>query len=366
MARTSQFQRHLDRVLGIPLVFLTGLLGRRRPLPERPSRIGIIQPAAIGDMILISGLLLHLRRCYPEAEIHVFHGPFNGAAVPLLPVDVVVHPCVFTRPLTTLRQLRNAKLDILIDSMPWARLIALLTAFSGARAKVGFHSAGQHIQRAFDIVVPYLDSRHEVENHRAVAELFGPLVKYSLQLRTTEWQPTMELPYNRLVLMHMMPGGSRAKQKSWPAENWVELARRLVDKGWIVGFTGGQLDREAVATVMNLAMLPKDCCMSLVGLSLAEVRDILAHARLLITVDTGIAHLAAALNAPVLGLHGPTKFERWGSWSAHATGLNSPHPAAGYINYGFEQHPAGDEVMASLRVSVVAAAVEAILKQPVS
>ena len=364
MSRSTQFQRRLDRILGIPTIFLIGLFGRHRSLPNAPSRIGIIQPSAIGDMILISGLLLHLRRCYPDAEIHIFHGPYNGAAVQLLPVDVIAHSCVFTQPLATLRQLRNANLDVLINCAPWTRLTASLTALSRARTKVGFRSAGQYIHPAFDIAVPYLNNRHEIENHRAVAELFGPLAEYTLQLNVTDPQPAMELPYDRLVLMHMLPGGSGAKQKSWPAENWIELARSTVENGWVVGFTGAQADHEAVDKVVKAARLPADRCISLAGrLSLNELCNVLARARLLVTTDTGIAHLAAALNTPVVGLYGPTDSKRWGSCSARAICLDSPHPAAGYINYGFEQHPKGDEVMASLSVNKVQATVDAILKQ---
>lgn len=362
MARSSRFHRYLDRVLGIPLIFLIGLGGRRRVLPASPRRIGVIQPSAIGDMVLISGLLLHLRNRYPEAQLHVFHGPYNGEAVRLLPVDVIAHPCVFTRPLATLRLLRDADLDVLINSAPWTRLTAALTAFSGARTKVGFHSPGQFIHPAFDIAVPYLNDRHEVENHRAVAELFGPLAEYKLQLRLPRQRLRMELPYDRLVLMHISPGGSAAKQKSWPVKNWAELAWRLAEGGWHIGFTGAQADREAVDAVIEMAKLPKNRCVSLVGrLSLAELCHVILRARLLVTIDTGIGHLAGALNAVVLGLHGPTRFERWGSCSVHAKGVNSPHPACGYINYGFEQHRDGDEVMARLSVNAVAVAAATIL-----
>jgi ADP-heptose:LPS heptosyltransferase len=365
VARSTELQRHLDRFLGIPIVFLVGLMGGRRSLPSSPERIGVIQPSAIGDMVLISGLLLHLRRRYPDAEIHVFHGPYNGAAAELLPIDVVTHCCEFTHPLATLRRLREADLDVLINSAPWTRLTALLTAFSGACTKIGFRSAGQFIHPAFDIAVPYLSSRHEVENHRAVAELFGPLSAYELQIKVPDQQRAIELPYRRLVLMHISPGGSRAKQKSWPTENWAELARQLVERGWIIGFTGASTDQSAVDAVMSRAMLPRECGVSLVDrLSLPELCTVVALARLIITVDTGVAHLAAAMNASVVGLYGPTKFERWGCRNARGAGLNSPHPAAGYINYGFEQHPEGDQVMAALSVDAVAAAIDAMLEEP--
>lgn len=282
--------------------------------------------------------------------------------IQLLPVDVIPHACVFTRPLATLHQLRAAHLDVLIDCAPWTRLTAVLTAMANAGVTVGYRSAGQYIHSAFDIAVPYLRNRHEVENHRAIAELFGPLAKYDLRLRTGEQHSVSELPFDRLVLMHMFPGGSRAKQKSWPVENWIELAREVVKRGWVVGFTGAQADLEAAIQVIDILGLPEECCISLVGqLSLPALCDVMSRARLLVTIDTGVAHVAAALNVSIVGLYGPTRIERWGSCNARAMGINSPHPAAGYINYGFEHCPEGDEVMASLSVNAVLALVEAAL-----
>jgi ADP-heptose:LPS heptosyltransferase len=367
MSRSTEFQRRLDRAIGIPIVCLIGFFGQRRPLPDAPKRIGVIQPSAIGDMVLISGLLLHLRRCYPDAEIHVFHGLYNAEAVQLLPIDLTAHSCDFRQPLATLRRLRSVGLDVLINSAPWTRLTAALAALSNARVKIGFRSAGQYIHSAFDIAVPYLNDRHEIENHRAFAELFHPLAQYTLQLKGMQRASAIDLPYDRLVLMHMFPGGSRARQKSWPAEYWIRLARSIAKQGWVIGFTGAEADREALTQFLSAAGMPEGHCMALAGrLSLAELCDVMGRARLLVTIDTGIAHLAAALNARVVGLYGPTRSERWGCRSERAVCLNSPHPAAGYINYGFEQHADGDKVMAALSVNTVQAAVEAVLKRTIA
>ncbi len=363
MARSSEFERWVDRHAGIPLLVLLGLLRRRRPLPARPRRIGVIQPTAIGDMFLISGLLLHLRDRWPDVELHVFHGPSNTAALALLPVDVVGHRCLFAKPWQALRELRSARLDVLIDCAPWARLTALLTALSGAKATVGFRSAGQHIHWAFDLAVPYRADRHEVENHREVAELFAPLPEYRPSVRLREPARPVPLPFERLVLLHVAAGGSRARQKSWPAEHWAALARRLAEQGWVVGFTGAASDAAVIAPIVAAARLPPDRCVSLAGtMGLTQLAHTMLRARLLVTIDTGLAHLASALGCPVVGLHGPTRFERWGAKGPAATGVNAPHAAAGYIHYGFEQHRLQDAIMPSLSVDAVFTAVAARLE----
>jgi heptosyltransferase I len=158
--------------------------------------------------------------------------------------------------------------------------------------------------------------------------------------------------------MHVTAGGSRAREKSWPVANWAMLARRVADQGWVVGFTGAAEDEAAVRQIADAARVAPDRCFSLAGrLSLPDLAALLARVRLLVSIDTGIAHLAAAVGGQVIGLHGPTRFERWGARNDRSIGLNAPHPAAGYIHFGFEKHPQGDRIMATLSVDAVAAAV---------
>ncbi len=354
VSRSGQIERALDRYVGIPLVFLGALVRRNRSLPESPTKIGIIQPTAIGDMILISGLIDHLRKCFPKAEIHIFHGASNQDAVLFLPANVISHCCKFKKPLRTLVTLRDANLDVLINCAPWTRLTALLSGLSGASV-VGFRSEGQFIHPLFDVKVPYLYSRHETENHRAIAEIFGPLPDYSLTLRKIEQQPDIVIPYDRIVLFHIAAGGSRAKQKSWPYKNWAILANNLIAKGWIIGFTGVDKDIDSIKSVIDFGNLKKNGYIILAGkLNLIEMAYVLNRAQLLVTIDTGIAHLAAALGSNMVGLYGPTRFERWGAFNSDsAIGLNAPHPAAGHLHFGFERHPQEDEIMASLSSDIV-------------
>lgn len=354
MARSREVLRQLDFWVGVPALGLAALLRPRRPLPAAPRRIGVISPTAIGDLILQTGLLAHLQETYPEAEIHLFHGPTNAGVVPLLPLrGVVARPCDFKQPLAIAAILRRARLDVLIDLTPWPRLTALCAAFSGA-STVGFDSERQFRHRAFDVAVPHLRARHETENLRAMAEVFAACAFYRPRLQLDPAVPAPSLPFERLVLCHISPGGSRALAKSWPAANWAELARRLVADGYAVGFTGTKADAAAVDSVLELAGLSAPAAFSLCGkLSLIELARALRAARLLVTIDTGVLHLGAALDAPTVALHGPTRSARWGASSAAALSLDAPHPAAGFIHFGFESHPQAGDIMASLSVDRV-------------
>jgi heptosyltransferase I len=121
-----------------------------------------------------------------------------------------------------------------------------------------------------------------------------------------------------------------------------------------------------VAAILAEARLPLVEAFSLCGrLSLTQLAGALARARLFITIDTGVLHLAAALDAPTLALHGPTRSSRWGGCSRTTFSLNAPHPDAGYLHLGFEKHPHATTIMQTLTVDAVSEAALGLLARPV-
>lgn len=353
MSRSKETHRWLDFWAGVPLVMLLGCIRKRRSLPAAPRRIGVISPTAIGDLILETGVLAHIQNSFPNSELLLFHGKTNGAVLPLLPVLVQSYECNFTNLRAALRLLRSSRLDIVIDLTPWPRLTALCASLSGATT-VGFCSERQFRHYAFDIAVPHLRTRHETENLHALANALAPCPTYRPRLREDIPTPSLQLPYDRLLLCHTSPGGSRADAKSWPASYWIDLAQRLAHEGFIIGFTGAQADTEKIQKLLAEMRLPAETAFSLCGkLSLVELAGVLLRSRLLITVDTGVLHLASALNTPVVGLHGPTRSSRWGAQSEKAISLDALHPEAGFIHLGFEKSPHALDIMSALPVDIV-------------
>lgn len=363
LRRSTALDRRLDRYVGIPVVTLVGTVRRRRSLPQAPRRIGLIQPTAIGDLILGTGLLVHLGKRFPDAEFHLFLGPGNAPLVPLLPVPVQAHLCNFKIPWHAWRALRRTRLDIIVDLTPWPRLTALCAALSGAFA-VGFQSPQQFRHYAFDIAVPYARDVHVTENFRHMAEYFGRCDDYRLAIKAGASAPPGDLAFERLILCHPAPGGTQAQAKSWPVRHWAELARRLAARGYLLGFTGLGRDAATINDILGHAALPTRQAFSLCDrLDLGGLAAVLQRACLLISVDTGVLHLASALERPVIGLHGPTKAARWGARGPHAVGLDAPHPGGGYITFGYEDAPEGARIMASLTVEAVERAALGLLRE---
>lgn len=105
--------------------------------------------------------------------------------------------------------------------------------------------------------------------------------------------------------------------KRWPSESFVVLARELGAAGWKVAVLEGDLPDLArhIAGEGSAAILPRR--------SLRETAACLEGIALLVSADSGLAHLAHAVGAPVVGIYGPTWAGRYGV-AAPARNLQSP------------------------------------------
>ena len=369
MARSSDLTRALDRIAGGAAARLAGpLLTSRRPLPDAPRRIGLIQPTAIGDTLISSGVVEAVHARYPQAALALYHGPGNGAAVRMLDVPLTAVATSFANPIRAKQLLVQGELDLVIDLTPWPNATALCARMA-APVAVGFEPARSGRGRFFDIAVPHRTDRHELDNMAALAAVFGFTGEYRMRIARSAFElpPGLGLDLSRLVLCHLSPGGSRALDKSWPVPAWARLIRHLVDAGFQVGLTGVKADEGLAGHVIAAAGFAPgaaDAPISLCGaLSLPALAELLARVPLLVTVDTGVLHLAAAVNGRSLALHGPTRPARWGSRAPRATSLEAPHPASGYIDYGYERAPGGARVMETLEPERVIASAMALLEK---
>ena len=98
--------------------------------------------------------------------------------------------------------------------------------------------------------------------------------------------------------------------------------------------------------------------------SLAELAAVLHAAAAVVAVNTGVMHLAALLDAPLVALHGPTSRLRWGPVGARSIAI-APAARAGceFLNLGFEYPDTPVHCMEHISVDEVFAALCSLLKQ---
>lgn len=127
-------------------------------------------------------------------------------------------------------------------------------------------------------------------------------------------------PARRCLLLH----GTTWESKLWPVRFWRDLAERAAAAGFRVDVPwGNEAERrraDSIAAGTAAEVLPP--------LSLAGLTDVLAGASLAVGVDSGLSHLAAALDVPTLVLYGPTDSALTGVRGAHARNLQSDFPGS--------------------------------------
>jgi ADP-heptose:LPS heptosyltransferase len=135
--------------------------------------------------------------------------------------------------------------------------------------------------------------------------------------------PEASVPQGRTVV-HC---GAGSPSRVWPAERSAALALLLAAEGHDVVVTGGPGEEEAAELVAHGARVP-----ALTGLSVTELMALVGTARLVVSGDTGIAHLACAYETPTVTLFGPVSPACWGPprrprhrvvW--HGDGTGDPH-----------------------------------------
>jgi ADP-heptose:LPS heptosyltransferase len=367
MQRGSKKNRILDYWLGIPLlqVLAAFRLGRRR-LPARIARLGVLCSPALGDTLLFSSVLQDLRAHFgPGVEIVHFCMPSSLAAAELIPGASRRVVIELTRPLATIRKMRAERLDAIFDFTSWQRLTAFYSLMAGARFTAGFSTAGQHRGRGYDLRVEHRDDRHEVENFRAILGALGiasgAMPKVLMPGAAAPAEPAPLAGASDLVVFHLWASGQRSWLREWPEDRWIELARRLACPETLFVITGAPSDAARTAPFLDLLRAAGLRATGFAGTDgFRSLARMLARARVAVSVNTGVMHLAAILGTPTVSINGPNRNGRWGPVGPRALGVESPGEGCGYLHLGFNFDGQATDCMERITVDMVVDAVRAV------
>jgi ADP-heptose:LPS heptosyltransferase len=141
----------------------------------------------------------------------------------------------------------------------------------------------------------------------------------------------------RVIVLHMWPGGSGAALKEWPTKRWLAVTNAIISKGYHLALTGSPEQHSLNETFMSsLHQGVRGFVTNMAGVGLADTARILSRASLDVSVNTGVMHVAAAAGVPLVALHGLTNAARWGPISDRAISIESSLSGCGYLNLGFE------------------------------
>lgn len=251
-------------------------------------RILVLRALGLGDLLTAVPALRGLRRAYRTAHI-ILAGPAALAA--LLPAGLV-DEVRETAPL--------ASLDVDLAGVD----LAVNLHGRGPQSAALLADTRPHRLIAFGHTSTWTADEHEVHRWcRLLSESGIPADPTELDLEMPDAPPLAR----GAVLVH--PGAAQLSRR-WPVERWAQVARRLQEAGPVL-VTGSAGERPLTEQVVAAAGLPAAACVA----GATDVRGLAAligSARLLVSADTGVAHLATALRTPSVVLFGPTSPRLWG------------------------------------------------------
>ncbi|CAN5362789.1 glycosyltransferase family 9 protein [soil metagenome] len=270
----------------------------------------MLRALGLGDLLTVIPALRGIRAALPGHRVVLGTAEQWAPLVELIGGVDAVHPTQGLAPL----QWSGPAPDLAINlhgrgPRSHAALIA-----TGAETVVGFGRAGCP---AWD------DDEHEVRRWCRLVEAAVPVRCDPGDLDLAA--PPVPSPWPAAVVVH--PGAAFGSRQ-WPAGRFATVARALAGQGQRVVLTGSTEERPLAAGVADRAGL--DPSHVLAGrTSILELAALVAQARLVISGDTGVAHVATAYRRPSVLLFGPTPPSLWGPparpqhlvlWRGHGRG----------------------------------------------
>ncbi len=294
--------------------------------PAQIERIVVRGANWVGDAVMTVPALRQLRRLFPKAHITLAtrswaQGLFADADF----LDALqVHDGSGLRSVVQqVRQWRKGDFDLAI-LLPNSLETALVASLARVPLRIGYATEGRQALLTHPLALPeWRSSKHEVFYYlQIVAELEWWLRQEqtfldtqpdgSLEVSAARKSAARAFLSNHGVadndsqrLVALCPGSINSRAKRWPTERYAALADKFIDEAGarvlLVGSAGeGEVSAEVARHMRNEPVL-------LTGQTdLAQLVAVLSLVDLLVTNDTGPAHIASALGRPTLVIFGPT------------------------------------------------------------
>lgn len=275
----------------------------------RPARILILRGGALGDFIVTLPALAALRGRWPEGYLELVGYPH----VATLALEAGLVNRVVSLHGAHIARFFSLRPDFPDDLVVWIRSFDFILNYLHDPDGV----VVDNLKRAGARTVLY-GSPLVGEDH-AVDHFLKPLESLAIYARgasaVLDLGPAAAEAGRQLAGSHGIAGpfavlhpGSGSPRKNWPADRFVELARRLRQgTGWTPLLLTGEADEDVAAKIAALA----PDLLRISSLPLLSVAHLLSAATRYVGNDSGISHLAAAVGAPATVLFGPSDPARW-------------------------------------------------------
>ena len=321
------------------------------PPMEQVERILIIKPSSLGDVVNALPFLTSLRRRYPDRHIAwlveeeaselllghpfldrvVISGRRRWAQELLAPLR---WPSALREIGGLIAELREGRYDLVVDLQGLLKS-ALMLVFSGARFRVGFASAREGSQRVLTHLVPLPSGpTHAVDRYLEAARFLGaePLSKTFVFPSNAEDGRRAEALLAEAGVgaddpVIALNPRARWRTKLWEEERFARLGEMLAGRCGARILVIGSASDLPLANRLAARMNPAPFVVA-GRTDLKLLIALLKRIDLLVTVDSGPMHLAAAVGTPLVALFGPTDPRLNGPYGSDGAVLRVPLPCS--------------------------------------
>lgn len=350
----------------------------QRPKTENPidwtkvKRILVVRLRSIGDTVLSTPSLIALRRFLPDAQIDIL---LEDWVAPVLEgFDVVDNVLTVERKskksrFAAARAIRRESYDVAFN-LHGGTTATFFVRVSGARHRVGLSSYSYSflynhlLSSSVDF---WQNSRpHSAEQQLALLGFSGVPVEERPKSRlavTEKARVSIEEKLqitnykSQIALLHPV---AAFDTKQWATENFARVAEYLSEKGFQIVAVSTKKERRVLENLKKLSNAPVT---TFDDLSLPEITALASKSTLFVGNDSGIAHIAAAVETPSVVIFGSSNRNHWRPWT------NAPHeivyenfacqPCAGYICQVYD----APHCILSVRTESVVKAIDTVLQR---
>jgi len=274
----------------------------------------LVGPSWVGDMVMAQSLFKRLKAEQPDSYLAVLAPAWTEALLSRMPeVDEAIamplgHGQLQLGARWRLgRMLKQKQFDRAIV-LPGSLKSALVPLFAGIPRRTGFLGEQRYgllnDHRKLDkAALPLNVERFLVlasDSHSLPGEI--PKPKLSVD---SEAQHRVAKKYDFDTKQHLLalcPGAEFGPAKQWPARHYAQVAKAKLDDGWQVALLGSQADKD-ICEEINAASEAR--CLNLAGeTSLPEAMDVISLADFVVSNDSGLMHIAAAFERPLVAIYG--------------------------------------------------------------
>lgn len=265
--------------------------------------------------MLMQPMLVRLMQRHPDAQIDLFAPPWTASLLRQMPEvhEVIINP--FPHGALNLleryriaHQLRASQYDQAIV-LPNSLKSALVPFFAGIPLRTGFvgemrygllNDARKLDKHELPLMVERFAQLAEAPRDAMQRPLPQPRLSVAVGQRERVLEQ-MELNLSQPIAV-FCPGAEYGPAKRWPIPYFAQLAQHLRDLGYAVWLVGSPKDQEVGDKIVALG---NHACRNLCGKTeLADAIALLSCADLVVSNDSGLMHIAAALDRPMLALYG--------------------------------------------------------------